>query len=227
MTLYLVIPLILNLLAHGFRHFSYRIRNTIEGNDMEKRKHKYNSIYLFFVVYIPSLFVSGLIYTLYLEAIETQTVLRHKVILKALDKSSSLENGIPKDISNLARLKSLNEKEKEDIASSVDSELKRHSLEYYPDSWNKPGKILLESYLFGRKVVTFGDGSEAVVSRWLNRPEGVEPKYGPRFSSDLFFISTFLVLPPIVFWVVIAVIHLATKTISGNKNQSGDIKTNL
>jgi hypothetical protein len=180
-------------------------------------RFRWNSIYVFFAVYIPSLFLSGVIYTFYLEAVETQTVLRHKVILKALYAGWSSENGVPQHVSELARSESLDESERKDVENVVRYESKKHSLEYYPNAWNKPGKVLLESYLFGRQVVTFGDGSEAVVSRWSTRPEGIEAKHGAGYSSDLFFISTFLVLPPIIFWLIIIGIRLVQKARGSKK----------
>ena len=54
---------------------------------------------------------------------------------------------------------------------------------YYPDAWGKPGQILLRSkYLISCSyVVTFGDGSTGVLTRWhykyrQDNKEDVKPK---------------------------------------------------
>jgi hypothetical protein len=104
----------------------------------------------------------------YAQTKQGQCSVQHIAIMRALKKQIESGKPIPRNLSELAALeysKGLN----------LSWILSLPKLRYYPDAWNKPGRILLQSKVCGSYVVTFGDCVLAVMSQWYFRSEGKQP----------------------------------------------------
>jgi len=113
----------------------------------------------------------------YLLTIQDRNLVQHHIIRDALYKWFDEKKQIPQTIEDLASLKNANYNPHNDTISSVIKYQRTyHGFEYYPESWNRPGKILLQSSLSGSYVVTFGDGCQAVLYRWYDRELNNKPK---------------------------------------------------
>jgi hypothetical protein len=99
--------------------------------------------------FILSLIILGNYFGPYAKVKQGQCFVRHIAIMSALKEHLESGQPIPRNLSELA--------------PPEDSDRFRVSrtVKYYPDAWNKPGRILLQSSVCGSYVVTFGDGSRA------------------------------------------------------------------
>ena len=112
------------------------------------------------------LIICGVIYSTYVTAAQDGCIVRHKIIISTLKDHVDSGGQIPESISELAGLAYTGGNEKFKLGPSISFERERNDLKYYPCAWSEPGRILLQSSVCGSYVITFGDGSLAVMSYW-------------------------------------------------------------
>lgn len=95
--------------------------------------------------------------------------------------------------------------------------LKKIDTYYYPDAWNKPGRILLKRRFGNLYYVIFGDGTLSVLVHWscregkaINETDYLSLTNGSKCIFDSFSISCFYAL-------IAAIIVLPIKKIWPNK----------
>jgi len=154
-----------------------------------------------------ALIVWGFIYGTCRITIQGGSLVNQRIIMDALKEHFKSTGQIPKKLDELFLLES-DEIDKRNIYISVTSERKWHDIRYYPQAWDKPDRIILESSIVDSKVVTFGNGSTAVLSRWHYNFNGKEldetiiKKEGYRLQSQsvsLLIIQVFYVLLIVIF----------------------------
>ena len=97
-----------------------------------------------------------------------QCMVQHRAIMNALKQHLESGKPIPRTLSELAPLEYSD-------GLNLSWILSHPNLKYYPDAWNKPGRIFLQSLVCGSYVVTFGDGTMATLSYWHIRPDEKQP----------------------------------------------------
>jgi hypothetical protein len=188
---------------------------------MTEKQYYYHSIQRFFLTYFFSLLVASLIYTGYLELVEAQTLIKHKEILNALAKSIEIYKVPPNDIDALNALENPKEENGRQLKDIIKTERKKHNLQYYSDAWQKPGEVLLESSLLLSDIITFGDGSQAIVSGWYPKDSDNGRRIGPSLKQIVLPGVFLLVLPAITFWAIAALIQLFTRSRLTDKARVG------
>lgn len=156
---------------------------------------------------ISLLLITGFYYGTYAKVAHGRCMVRHRVIMGALEKHLDSGERIPRNLSELADLEYISDIQKFSISPSVSFEKKRHDLKYYPDAWNKPGRIILQSCVCGSHVVTLGDGSVAVLSYWHYKPEKKQ-RDETNLSNEEYHLQApgvYATLPPVVLFILLVV----------------------
>jgi len=120
---------------------------------------------------IALLVIGGIGYEACRLAAQDGCIVRHSIFMEVLEHHIASGGHLPINLLELAELERVTELQKYSIGPSVSFEKERRDLQYYPDAWKKPGKIIFQSSVLGSYVVTFGDGSRAVLSRYYDYPE--------------------------------------------------------
>jgi len=139
-------------------------------NSAEKRPKRLVFIKGLIAGSILSLIILGSYCGSYAVVKQGQSMVRHIAIMTALKEHISSGGQIPQNLSELALLEYAGTGQRRSLSSVLDFEKERRDLKYYPDAWNRPGEILLQSSVLGSYVVAFGDGSLAALSYWDRQP---------------------------------------------------------
>ncbi|MBW8001859.1 MAG: hypothetical protein FVQ80_07520 [Planctomycetes bacterium] len=105
-----------------------------------------------FVILLIGL-IASIIFPSYKKAKEGACLVQQRFIWKILKEHINSGNKIPSNLSKLASLKYRGTK---------------YEFKYSPNSWGKAGEVLLQHSVFGTHIVTFGDGSSAILYRYYN-----------------------------------------------------------
>ena len=188
-------------------------------NKLHKRLH---SIKLFLAGWVIAMMVGGSFFVTYRQCLIDACMVKHNIIMSALKRNISLGGQIPKSITDLGSLEyvSTTEYQRFGIAEIVGILEQHYSFEYYPEGLGKPGKILFLSSLPGSFVITFGDGSRAVVSAWY--PEFEDVQRSLKAKVDITFLITFSVIPIIIF----IMLSLSERIIRRRKAQTSEEVSN-
>ena len=130
---------------------------------MQKNGQNWNRRLIFVRVFLigalfSMFFIFGYCGT-YAQLKQEQCAVRHIAIMRALKKHIESGKPIPRTLSELALLEN-------NGGHNLSWILSFSKLKYYPDAWNKSGRIFLQSKVCGSYVVTFGDGVLATLSLW-------------------------------------------------------------
>ena len=123
-------------------------------------------------------------------------MVQHKAIFKALKNSYAKGGEIPETLAGLTAL-SYDDMKNGSISNLIENQLKNYDLRYYPNAFNKPGEIILQSSVSGSYVITFGNGSQSVVSYWRNAQGQNQPSTlsaERNFYTDFLFVCAILIL---------------------------------
>ena len=118
----------------------------------------------------------------------------HRTILSVLKKHVSTDGKVPQNLSDLGSFGQ-----------------NQHDLKYYPDAWNKPGRILLRSSVLNSYVITFGDGSIAMLTYWESRSSEKQPVESSLSEEERFlpvrgYILNFISVPILTLFLLITII---------------------
>ena len=161
-------------------------------------------------------------YPAYLRMKQDQCMVQHYIITETLKKYVDSRDQIPGNLSELALLEYPQQYMiKENLSSLISFQKKKCDLRYYPDALGDPGRIFLQSLVLGTCVVTFGNGTRAVVSRWKYKEhrqlsEDVDLKkggcrlYTKAYSGLIPILILFLCLT-IPFFILVIVEHIIKK----------------
>jgi hypothetical protein len=116
---------------------------------------------IFFVAWIVLLLVL-IIFQAHILKTQGTRVIRQKILFEALTAFEAAKETVPPVLTDLTT-QSTSQSSKHDL-SAIISEEKKHGLTYNHKSWQKPGDIFLKTDVGDKSVVTFGDGSFAVVN---------------------------------------------------------------
>ena len=116
------------------------------------------------------LILLGLVYKGYVNTEKNGSIVRHIIIRRALEDHVNRGGEILQSLSEIDKLQYTSGNEEHSLDSTVSFERANNDFRYYPAAWNRPGEILLQSSVLGSYVVTFGDGSLAVLSYWDRQP---------------------------------------------------------
>jgi len=105
----------------------------------------------------------------WVRLLQERCLISHHVIMDALKEHVASGGQMPGNSSELTLLKYTSGARRLSLSPSISFEKERHDLKYHPDAWNKPGRIILQSFVWDSYVVTFGNGSCAVLSYWNDR----------------------------------------------------------
>ncbi len=100
-----------------------------------------------------------------------QCMVQHRAIMSALKEHLGSGRPIPHSLPELASLEYISGSYRFSLSSIVSDP----DFKYYPDAWNKHGRIFLQSLICGSYVVTFGDGAMATLSYWYYKPDEKQP----------------------------------------------------
>jgi len=115
------------------------------------------------------LLMATLFYSTYASMSLSGCRVRQMAITQALKERLESGREIPQTVTDLSAIEFTNAGQKLPIYPNVNFEAKHNGLKYYPDAWDKPDSILLQSSVCGLYVVTFGKGSQAVLQTWSYR----------------------------------------------------------
>lgn len=138
-------------------------------NSAEKRPKRLVFIKGLIAGSILSLIILGSYCGSYAVVKQGQCMVRHSAIMTALKEHISSGGQIPQNLSELVLLEYTGTGQRRSLSSVLGFGKERRDLKYYPDAWNRPGEILLQNSVLGSYVVTFGDGSLAVLSYYWDR----------------------------------------------------------
>lgn len=150
---------------------------------------------------ILTLVILGIYCGTYAVIKQDQCMVQHIAIIDALEKHLESGQPIPQNLSELASLEYINGDYRFSLSSTVSHQKDKYGFKYYPDAWKKPGRILLQSLVCGSYVITFGDGSRAIVSYWDYKPYEKKPE-------DVYLLHSmgaFSTLPVLVFFILLIV----------------------
>jgi len=108
----------------------------------------------------------------YVVVKQGQSVVRQDFILRVLKTHIASGGQLPMNVAELGSMECTLGGQTEKIPGILSLETSRYGFKYYPEAWNKPGRILLQSLVCGSYVVTFGDGSTAILSHWTSNADG-------------------------------------------------------
>jgi len=132
----------------------------------EKWSGKLALIKIFIAAWLLLLLIDSIGFKAYMSTLQGRCLVGHELIIKAIEKHISSGEHIPVNLSELASLEFVSKAERFSIAPTISTLKKRYELKYYPEAWRQPGRIFLQSSVCGSYVVTFGSGSQAVLSHW-------------------------------------------------------------
>jgi len=124
----------------------------------------------------------------YAKVKQGQCVVRHYAILDALKDHIGSGGEIPQNLSELALLEYGDDLHRRNLSTIISFEKDRCDFKYYPDAWNKPGRILLQSSVLGSYVVLFGNGSRATLSYWDYKDDEKEQDQ-LKFSTEEYYFQ--------------------------------------
>ena len=161
---------------------------------------------------VLALFITGSFYSTYARVAEGECMVRHLTIMSALKEHVDSRGQIPGDVSKLALLEYTSGMQRQKLSPTISWKEKRQDLRYYPDAWGKPGRIILRSTACGSYVVTFGNGSLAVISYWDYKPEENQQDQVNASREDYHFRApgVYGTLPWIVSFVLLIVLFFIT-----------------
>lgn len=159
---------------------------------MHDIRQKYINSGKFLIFYALSFLVASVLYTTYLELVESQMVIKQRHLFQILEDRKNDEI-FPKNIEEIALLVT---KKSNETRRNI-----KYNFQYYPAAYMQPGKVLFQSSLLLSDVITFGDGSQAVVTQWQPLISGNGTRIGPSFLNIIVPGITFFVLPAILFWL--------------------------
>ena len=110
------------------------------------------------------LLVARAIFVGHALSLQGQCMVQHEVILNELTDRFNADSEVPKELSYLD--------------PPLLPEKIQHNLKYDSSAWHKSGKILLHSKIFNSHVITFGDGTVAILSHWDDKAEGMNRRLG-------------------------------------------------
>jgi len=140
-----------------------------------------------------------------------------KIIYEALQKHINTGGETPLNIGELKRLEYISPSgyQQFTIEADISTLERRHDFNFYPDAWNRPGQILLQTSVLGTYVLTFGDGTRAILSELIptqnssvenaNEYRKIELHIIGRNRYSLFGLF-FIVIPAFVFAVVVILV---------------------
>ena len=145
---------------------------------------------------IVLLIIGGLAYGSYITTVESACLVRQIIITTALREHTKSNGALPENLSELG------------------FDNKKRKMKYYPDAWNKPGKILLISSGVGSYIVTFGDGSRAVLISY-DAPSSDEFGHRLRSRNILGGLAIFILLIVLIlsFFTTFIIEHLIRKRV--------------
>lgn len=93
-------------------------------------------------------------------------MVQHHIITETLEKHIDSGKSLPQNLYELSKLKYTNGNQEEALSWLISNNRDKIHLIYNPSAWDDPSRILLQSSALGKYIVTFGNGTWAVVSRW-------------------------------------------------------------
>jgi len=160
---------------------------------------------------------------------------RQDVIIRALNEYFNTKGHIPENLDEFSTYEChIYNNQKTNMYPFIQYQQERYDLRYYPEAWGKPGKMFLVSAYKDGYIVTFGDGSRAILSEYyisdlkegeifnphFRRYEIEHPKNISQANPFFFPILVGLIIPLVLLVIIIFYDIIFSRKTSPSENEN-------